>query len=79
MYMAHLKEFRPKLYRELDRKGELEAAALKAQVDAKDMLATLMDRGVDPSEAQKQAERTYILLPDEKEVPDLTKSPYSAP
>jgi uncharacterized FlgJ-related protein len=74
--MKHLKQFRPKLYREMKKAGELEKFALSAQESAKDMFETLVRRGVDPHDAQIRAERTYILLPDEKEVPDLANNPY---
>jgi hypothetical protein len=40
------------------------------------MFDILVRRGVDPHDAKIRAERTYILLPDEKEVPDLANNPY---
>jgi hypothetical protein len=50
--------------------------ALRAEENALDAYETMVDRGVFPAQAQSDALRQFILLPDEKTVPDLANNPF---
>lgn len=76
LYIRHNREFRPKMVAELEAAGRLEEAAFEAQENAKDMVVSLTSRGVPAAEAQSEALKEHILLPDEREVPDLAQNPY---
>lgn len=78
-YLASLQENRPTMHRELERSGQLEAAALAAEQQAEERIADLILEGTDPMEAQQQAMRDTILQPDETEVPSLTQNPFTSP
>ena len=73
MAAKHWHEFRPKMVRELERKGQLQAMLLDAEEKTKDEMATLrtdlMQKGSTAQQAQTQAwemvREKYILLPPE--------------
>ena len=73
MAAKHWHEFRPKMVRELERKGQLQAALITAQEQTLDEMATLrtelMQRGSTAQQAHTQAwemvREKYILLPPE--------------
>jgi len=74
MAAKHWHEFRPKMVRELERKGQLQAALITAQEQTLDEMATLrtelMQRGSTAQQAHTQAwemvREKYILLPPEE-------------
>ena len=73
MAAKHWHEFRPKMVRELERKGQLQAMLLDAEEKTKDEMATLrtelMQKGSTVQQAHTQAwemvREKYILLPPE--------------
>ena len=75
MAEKHWREHCPKMVRELERKGQLQAALVTAQEQTLDEMATLrmelMQRGSTAQQAQTQAweivRERYILLPPEEE------------
>lgn len=73
MAEKHWREHRPKMVREMERKGILHQLLLEAEDKAKDEMATLriqlMQQGATAQQAQTQAwemvREKYILLPPE--------------
>ena len=73
MAEKHWREHRPKMVREMERKGILHQLLLEAEDKAKDEMATLriqlMQQGATAQQAQTQAwemvRERYILLPPE--------------
>ena len=74
-----LKTNRPRMYRELEAAGELEILANRAADNYRDMVAHLVMKGEPAMQAQSEASRTYLILPMEKDVPDLSQNPYDLP
>jgi glucose-6-phosphate-specific signal transduction histidine kinase len=74
MAAKHWHEFRPKMVRELERKGLLHQMLLEAEEKTKDEMATLrtelMQKGSTAQQAHTQAwemvREKYILLPPEE-------------
>jgi hypothetical protein len=74
MAEKHWREHRPKMVRELERKGQLQAMLLDAEEKTKDEMATLrtelMQKGSTAQQAHTQAwemvREKYILLPPEE-------------
>ena len=74
MAAKHWREFRPKMVRELERKGLLHQMLLEAEEKTKDEMATLrtdlMQKGSTAQQAQTQTwemvREKYILLPPEE-------------
>ena len=74
MAAKHWHEFRPKMVRDLERKGLLHQMLLEAEEKTKDEMATLrtelMQRGSTAQQAQTQAwemvREKYVLLPPEE-------------
>ena len=74
MAEKHWREHRPKMVRELERKGLLQRMLLEAEEKTKDEMATLrtelMRRGATAQQAHDQAwemvREKYILLPTEE-------------
>ena len=74
MAARHWREFRPKMVRELERKGLLHQMLQEAEAKTKDEMATLrtelMQKGSTAQQAQTQAwemvREKYILLPPEE-------------
>jgi hypothetical protein len=74
MAAKHWHEFRPKMVRELERKGLLHQMLLEAEEKTKDEMATLrtelMQKGSTTQQAHTQAwemvREKYILLPPEE-------------
>ena len=78
MAEAHWREHRPRMVRELETAGRLEAALLEAQERTVDEMRTLMLQlrrdGLSPQQAHDQAwelvREKYILLPPEVPEPE---------
>jgi glucose-6-phosphate-specific signal transduction histidine kinase len=74
MAAKHWHEFRPKMVRDLERKGLLHQMLLEAEEKTKDEMATLrtelMQKGSTAQQAQTQAwemvREKYVLLPPEE-------------
>jgi hypothetical protein len=76
-YMAkeHLKEFRPRLYKELAKEGRL-VNFLDTQLnEANTEFDLSLEAGLGYDGAWERA-KCYLLLPDEREVPDLANNRY---
>lgn len=67
---AHLKEFRPKMYRDLLKAGDLDRVCQETAQRALEAYWQMVDAGVEPHEAWRVARVEYLLLPSEKDVPD---------
>jgi hypothetical protein len=78
-YVLHIREFRPKMYKELKASGELEPLALSIQESAakerERLVQYYMSTGSDESSAitfaRSEVMRQFILLPSERDVPVL--------
>jgi hypothetical protein len=78
-YVEHIRQHRPKMYKDLEQSGELEPLALSIQASANAAYERLVEfnkaRGDNESSAEVFAEgdvmRQYILLPTEQDVPVL--------
>ena len=73
----HLKEHRPKMYRELLKAGTLDKVTCEASERAGEMVLDLIEQGVPPWEAQREARVQHLLLPSGADQPELVLSPES--
>lgn len=71
MALRHWKEHRPKMYRELEKAGSLRKAAYEAEERTVEVLADLIEKGMDPFQAEEIVREMWVLLPDEEDVPHL--------
>ncbi len=79
MYLASMKENRPRMYQEAEQSGKLDALALAAQNQAEERVVdSILIWGMHPMEAQSLA-MSELLLPDEEQVPDLNQNPFTLP
>jgi hypothetical protein len=69
-----LEASRPKLYRELQASGKLEAFLYQLQEQAKDVFAEAIGGGASHGQALELAHR-QLALPSESEQPNLGESP----
>jgi hypothetical protein len=76
---AHWRKYRPKMYREMEQSGELNDFLAKAARRAMDQCAASVAAGMHPLEAESEAKRNYLLLPDEEDVPLLGENPDALP
>jgi len=75
--IEHWRRYRPSLYAQLFRNGELYARAERAaQQTNKDYLAGI-DAGMLPFESWEAVRERYMFLPAEEDVPSLGESPES--
>lgn len=78
-YVKHIRQHRPKMYRSLKQSGELETVALSIQKSAKAMYDSLYASAKACGDSDFAADcsatgivmREFILLPSERDVPDL--------
>jgi hypothetical protein len=76
---AHWKQFRPKMYAELEKKGLLHERAVKAAEQTEDDLLHLVnEEGLDHQAAWEAVRERYLFLPSEEDQPDLA-GPNSTP
>ena len=76
---AYWRKYRPKMYRELKQSGELNDFLEKAARRAMDQCVAFVEAGMHPLEAESEAKRNYLLLPDEDDVPQLGQNPDALP
>ena len=76
---AHWQKYRPKMYNELEQNGQLEPTLRSAVQRAQDQWSANMDSGMDPYEAESEAKRLHLFLPDEDDVPLLGENPDALP
>lgn len=74
----HLKEHRPKMFKELQANGSLMGYLKSRQDSINDQLTTLEHQGLQPHEALEML-RDEIYLPTEEDVPNLGEAiqPYT--
>jgi len=75
----HWKEFRPKLYEELQKSGKLHEAAVRAAQQTQDDLLDAVNKGQDYQSAWEAVRERYLYLPSEEDQPDLAANPGSSP
>lgn len=75
----HLKKHRPKLFRELQQRGEVLAEVKDQAQQANDLYEHLWKNGVNAFEAHNRALREFILLPDVEEEPASTPANEATP
>ena len=73
--LASLQENRPTLFQKMVADGSLEKFLKGREKQAADAVVTMIEQGVNPMEAQNEAIRQYILIPDEEEYPDIQQGP----
>lgn len=73
------KKYRPKMYQELVKTGQLESRANKAAEQTRDALADLISQGVPYDQAWESVREMWIYLPSEEDVPNLGEDPQSRP
>jgi hypothetical protein len=76
---AHWRKYRPKMYRELKQSGDLNDFLEKAARRAMDQCVAFVEAGMHPLEAESEAKRNYLFLPDEEDVPLLGENPDALP
>jgi len=77
---AHWKEHRPRMYRELERQGQLDQAVYLAQERTRDAFAELVsNQGVPAFQADEATRELWAFLPSEDDVPDLGFDPTTLP
>jgi hypothetical protein len=67
MAINHWKEHLPKKYQQLKQAGTLEQEAIKVQEQAKAQVTALFHQGMTIHEAEEQALKELIVLPEESE------------
>lgn len=67
----HWKQYRPKMYRDLQQQGQLQRMLYRAQEATKEEYAQMVHAGMDSRTAWEMVRERYLFLPDEKDVPML--------
>lgn len=77
---AHLQQYRPKQYQNLQETGKLKEYVLNAQTQAEEGLNSLEESGLRPDEAM-EIMKEQIFPPSEEDLPNLneTMQPYQDP
>lgn len=75
MAEKHWKEYRPKMYRELKKKGQLHKALYAAQELSGNLMVDLTQQGLAPDQAWELVREQWLLLPSEEDVPELGRNP----
>ena len=75
----HWRKYRPRLYKELAKSGQLEERAVRAAESASNQYVAYVESGMDPLEAQSEAKRNYLFLPCEEDEPELAADPTALP
>jgi hypothetical protein len=76
---AHWQKYRPKMYNELEKNGQLEPTLRSAVTRAQEQNISNLQSGMDPFEAQSEAKKQHLFLPDEEDVPLLGENPDALP
>lgn len=69
----HWKEFRPKMYRELQRSGQLNQALRQAAENTVEDLINCIHRGMKYDQAWELVRERYLFLPSEEDQPHLAE------
>jgi hypothetical protein len=62
---SHWKEFRPKMYRELEQRGTLDQSVRQAVQQTKDALVDALQAGMNPDQAWEGVREMWAYLPSE--------------
>ena len=76
---AHWQKYRPKMYRDLEKNGQLEPTLRNAVQRAEDQNISHLQSEMDPFEAECEAKRNCLFLPDDVDVPLLGENPDALP
>jgi len=76
---AHWQKYRPKMYAELEKSGQLEERLKNAVERAKDQATAFLQSGMSPLEAQSEAKRQHLFLPGEEDELDEGFGPMRTP
>jgi hypothetical protein len=77
--LNHWKEFRPKMYAELEKSGRLYEAAQQAADQTMDALMALLQKGMDYQTAWESVREQWMFLPSEEDLPELGVDPDEFP
>jgi len=75
----HLLKYRPKMAAQLQEQGKLDDWACQAAEKAKNEAAMSIENGMFPLEAESEAKKNHMLLPAEKDQPELGVDPTRLP
>lgn len=75
MCLDSLRDNRPTLYAQMVADGSLKTFLTSRQKQAERAVVTMIGQGVGAMQAQGEAIRQYILIPDEEEYPDIQQGP----
>ena len=75
----HWKQFRPKMYAELEKSGLLHERAVKAAEQTEHDLMSMVRQGYPYDGAWEAVRERYLFLPSEKDEPNLGQNPGSSP
>jgi hypothetical protein len=76
---AHWQKYRPKMYNELEKSGQLEPVLRNAVQRAQDQFVENAQAGMHPLEAESEAKKQHLLLPSEQDVPLLGENTAALP
>lgn len=76
---AHWQKYRPKMYSELEKSGQLENVLRNAVQRAEDQNVASLQSGMHPLEAESEAKKQHLLLPTEEDQPHLGENPDALP
>lgn len=72
---AHWKEYRPKMYAELEKAGTLDEEAQKASDQTEEEYCQAIEDGMSPDGAWEMLRERYLFPPSEEDVPLLGENP----
>lgn len=70
----HWREFRPKMYEGLQKKGLLNQAVHNAIERTKEMYGQLIEQGMSPDQAREATREQWAFLPAESDLPNLPET-----
>jgi hypothetical protein len=79
MARRHWKKYRPKMYNELEQSGKLEDSLDRAAERTQNESIHSVQNGMNPFEAESEAEKNNLLLPSEEDAAELGADPNRLP
>ena len=76
---AHWQKYRPKMFKQMQDEGSLNDHLRNAVQRAQDQTAENLQSGMHPLEAESEAKRSYLFLPDEEDAPLRGEHPDALP
>lgn len=71
MARSHWQKYRPKMFHQLTQSGKLEDSLDRAAERTQNEVISSLHSGMNPWEAQSEAEKNNLLLPSEEDAPEL--------